>query len=287
MFMPNGPAATVGLELGARAGVHTPVSACASGAEAIALGLDLIRAGRADVVVCGGAEAALTRLTLGAFAAVRALSRRADPPEQASRPFDRERDGFVIGEGAAVLVLESAAHAAARARRPYAELAGAGLTSDSHHVVQPEPQGLGATRSMRAALRDADADPESVVHVNAHATSTPQGDRVEAAAIRSVLGSHTDRTPVSATKSMTGHLLGAAGAMEAVITVLAAANRLAPATPTLEALDDDIRLDVVTKRPRRLADGVSLSNSFGFGGHNVTLAVRSFAAAPGASRVDG
>jgi len=279
MFMPNGPAAAVGLELGARAGVHTPVSACASGAEAIALGLDLIRAQRADVVVCGGAEAAIHRLTLGAFAAIRALSRHAGLPESASRPFDRDRDGFVLGEGAGVVVLESAAHAAARGRAPYAELAGAGLTADAHHVTQPEPTGVGAARAMRAALHDARAVPASVVHVNAHATATPLGDLAEAIAIRSILGAETDRVPVSATKSMTGHLLGAAGAMEAVITVLSVCAGFAPASPTLENLGDDIQLDVVRCQPRPLREGLALSNSFGFGGHNVTLAFRPSVAA--------
>jgi 3-oxoacyl-[acyl-carrier-protein] synthase II len=274
MFMPNGAAAAVGLELGARAGVHTPVSACASGAEAIALGLDLIRAGRADVVVCGGAEAAVHALPLAAFAAVRALSRHLGPPEWASRPFDRDRDGFVLGEGAGILVLESAGFAAARGRRPYVELAGAGCSADGHHVVTPEPTGAGAARAMAAALRDAGAGPDDVSHVNAHATATPLGDSAEACGIRTVLGRHAGRVPVSATKSMTGHLIGAAGAVEAVVTALAVRHGRAPASPTLRALGDDIGLDVVAGSPRGLAEGLALSNSFGFGGHNVALALR-------------
>jgi 3-oxoacyl-[acyl-carrier-protein] synthase II len=248
------------------------VSACASGAEAIALGLDLIRAGRADVVVCGGAEAAIHALPLAGFAAVRALSRYDGPPESASRPFDRDRDGFVLGEGAGVVVLESAGHAAARGRAPYAVLAGAGLSADAHHVVAPEPTGAGAARAMRGALRDAGLPPQTVAHVNAHATATPLGDSAEASAIRSALGGHAKRVPVSATKSMTGHLLGASGAAEAVIAVLSVRHALAPPTPTLRCLGDDIGLDVVRDRPRRLDAGLCLSNSFGFGGHNVTLA---------------
>jgi 3-oxoacyl-[acyl-carrier-protein] synthase II len=274
MFMPNGSASAVGLELGARAGVHAPVSACASGAEAIAAGLDLIRAGRADVVVCGGTEACIHPLSLAAFAATQALSRRAEPPD-ASRPFDRDRDGFVLGEGAAVVVLEAAEHAAGRGRVPYAELAGAGLSADAHHLVAPDPGGAGAARAMAAAVRDAQAEPESVVHINAHATSTPLGDSAEAAAIHAMFGGAAGRIAVSPTKSMTGHLLGAAGAVEAVVTVLAVRNRLAPAGLNIDNLGPDIDLDVVRHVPRRLASGVALSNSFGFGGHNVSLAFRS------------
>ncbi|MGY1663825.1 beta-ketoacyl-[acyl-carrier-protein] synthase family protein [Geodermatophilus sp. SYSU D00705] len=274
MFMPNGAATTVGLELGARGGVRTPVSACASGAEAISLGLELVRSGRADVVVCGGSEAPIHRVSLAAFAAARALSRREDDPRSASRPFDKGRDGFVLGEGAGVLVLESAAHAAARGAGAHAELAGAGLTADAHHLVRPDPSGAGTARAMRAALADAGAGPGDVVHVNPHATSTVVGDVIEAAAIRAVLGPHADGVAVSATKAMTGHLMGAAGAVEAVATVLAVREGIAPAHPTLEHLDDGVPLDVVTHRPRRLGRGVALSNSLGFGGHNVSLAVR-------------
>jgi len=277
MFMPDGPAVTVGLEVGARAGVHTPVSACASGAEAVALGLDLIRAGRADVVLCGGAEAAVNRLPIAGFASIRALSQRTDP-QGASRPFDRDRDGFVLGEGAGMLVLESAQHAARRGRVGYVELAGAGVTADAHHVVAPDPSGAGAARAMRSALRQAGVDGHQVVHVNAHATSTPLGDVAEAAAIRLALGRAADRTAVSATKSMTGHLLGASGAVAAVATVLALTHSLAPATTNLEHLDERVELDVVTGTPRPLPEGVALTNSFGFGGHNAALAFRSSAA---------
>ncbi|MGI8682232.1 MAG: beta-ketoacyl-ACP synthase II [Mycobacteriales bacterium] len=275
MLMPNGPAATVGLELGARAGVHTPVSACASGAEAIALALDLLRLGRADVVVCGGTEAAIHPLPLAGFASMRALSSREDEPEAASRPYDKGRDGFVLGEGAGALVLEKAADARARGARVYAEVAGAGITSDAYHVAAPDPVGAGAARAIARALEDGCLSPADVVHLNAHATSTPTGDLAESVAIRSALGDSTDDVAVSATKSQTGHLLGAAGAIEAIFTVLALQHRLAPATRNLDDLDDDVQLDVVRMDARALGDGAALSNSFGFGGHNVALAFRS------------
>jgi 3-oxoacyl-[acyl-carrier-protein] synthase II len=279
MLMPNGPAAAVGIELGARAGVHTPVSACASGAEAIAYAADMIRTGRADVVVAGGTEAAIHPLPIAGFAAMQALSQRNDSPETASRPYDVTRDGFVLGEGAGVIVLETEEHAKARGATIYAEIAGAGLTSDAHHIAAPEPGGAGASRAMKAALEAAGAAPSDVVHLNAHATSTPVGDTAEARAIRLALGSATDDVAVSATKSMTGHLLGAAGALESIFTILAVHHRLAPPTINVDDLDPEIDLDVVRKEPRALrGEGdqiVALNNSFGFGGHNVALIVRS------------
>jgi 3-oxoacyl-[acyl-carrier-protein] synthase II len=276
MLMPNGPAAAVGLEVGARAGVHTPVSACASGAEAIGYGLEMIRSGRADVVVAGGTEAPIHPLPMAAFSSMVALSRRNDEPERASRPYDKGRDGFVMGEGAGVVVLESAEHARRRGARVYCEVAGLGISADSHHIAQPEPEGAGAAKAMSQALRDADLTPAQVVHVNAHATSTPQGDVAEAKAIRAVFGDAADTVAVSATKSVTGHLLGAAGAVEAIATVLALTERLAPPTINLDDPDDAVDLDLVRGAPRRLADGdiAALSNSFGFGGHNVALAFR-------------
>ncbi|HMC71947.1 MAG TPA: beta-ketoacyl-ACP synthase II, partial [Mycobacteriales bacterium] len=275
MLMPNGPAATVGLELTARAGVHAPVSACASGAEAIALALDMLRAGRADVVVAGGTEAAIHPLPIAGFAAMRALSTRAGDPQEASRPYDKARDGFVLGEGAAVLVLETAEHARARGARVYAHLAGAGMSADAYHVAAPEPTGAGAARALALAMRDADLRPTDIAHVNAHATSTPLGDVAEASALRTALGDATSQVCVTATKSCTGHLLGAAGALEAVVTVLSLANRLVPATRNLDDPDDDVALDVVRMSPRQLPAGAAaLSNSFGFGGHNVTLAFK-------------
>jgi 3-oxoacyl-[acyl-carrier-protein] synthase II len=276
MLMGNGPAAAVSLELGARAGVHTTVSACASGAEAVASAMEMILSGRADVVVAGGTEASTHPLPIAGFAAMQALSTRNDSPETASRPYDTARDGFVLGEGCALLVLESEAHAVARGARIYAHLAGTGLTSDAHHIAAPDPEGTGAARAMTAALTAAGASPADVVHLNAHATSTPVGDVAEAKAIRLALGDSADAVAVSATKSMTGHLLGAAGALESVFTVLALYHRLAPPTINVDDLDPEVGLDVVLKAPRPLPDGdlVGLNNSFGFGGHNAAVAFR-------------
>jgi len=276
MLMPNGVAAAVSLDLGARAGAHTPVSACASGTEALHLGLDLIRSGKADVVMCGGAEAAIHPMPLAAFASMQALSRRNDEPERASRPYDTGRDGFVMGEGAGALVLEAEEHALARGARIYGELAGTSVTADAYHITAPDPAGLGATRALKAAMFDGRIQPEDVVHVNAHATSTPVGDKPEYTALRAALGSHVDNVAVSATKSQMGHLLGASGAVEAVLTVLAVYDRKAPVTINLENQDPEIPLDVVTSA-RDLPAGniVALSNSFGFGGHNAVIAVRS------------
>ena len=275
MLMPNGPAANVGLAIGAKAGVHTPVSACASGNEAIAMGIDLIRLGRADVVVCGGTEAAIHPLPMAAFGQMMALSKRNDDPTAASRPWDKGRDGFVLGEGGAALVLESAEHAAARGARVYAEAAGAGITADSHDIAQPDPSGLGATRAIRIALRSAEAEPSEIAHINAHATSTPQGDVAEALAIRTALGAAAENAIVTSTKSMTGHLLGAAGALESVATILALRDRTVPATINLED-PEDVGLDLASS-VRTLPDGqiAALNNSFGFGGHNVALVFRS------------
>jgi 3-oxoacyl-[acyl-carrier-protein] synthase II len=277
MLMPNSPAAYVGLEFGARAGVHTPVSACASGAEALSYGLDMIRHGRADIVVAGGTEAAIHPLPLAAFANMMALSKRNDEPERASRPYDKGRDGFVLGEGAGMVVLESAEHAEARGVRIYAELAGAGISADSHHIAQPDPSGAGAITAMRNALDDGDLEPADVRHLNAHATSTPVGDIAEAVAIRIALGDAAGNVAVTSTKSMTGHLLGGAGAVESIAAVLALYHRTAPPTINVDDLDDEIGLDIVRGESRPLGDGTlaALNNSFGFGGHNVALAFRS------------
>jgi 3-oxoacyl-[acyl-carrier-protein] synthase II len=270
MNMPNGPAAYVGLEVGAQAGVHTTVSACASGAEAVAHGLDLIELGRADVVLVGGTEACIHRLNIAGFAQMRAMSTRNDEPERASRPFDKGRDGFVLGEGSGVLVLERASSAAARGRTPYAVLAGAGITADSYDIVAPDPKGDGQQRAALSALRRGGLDASEVVHVNAHATSTPVGDGAEARWIGELIG---EQTVVSATKSMTGHLLGAAGAIEAIATVLAVQNDVVPPTINLDDPDDDIRVDIPDKA-REMAVPAALNDSFGFGGHNVALLFR-------------
>jgi 3-oxoacyl-[acyl-carrier-protein] synthase II len=276
MLMPNGSAGWIGIELGARAGVHTTVSACASGAEAIGYAIDMIRAGRADVVVAGGTEAAIMELNIAAFAAMRALSTRNDEPERASRPFDKGRDGFVLGEGAGIVVLESAEHAQRRGARVHAVAAGAGYSADAHHIAQPEPSGNGIVAAIEAVLADARLDPDQVVHVNAHATSTPAGDAVEGQAIVRALGPAAAGVVVSATKSMTGHLLGGAGAVEAVATILALREQVAPPTINLDDPDETAGVDIATE-PRKLtphgsAPMAALNNSFGFGGHNVALA---------------
>jgi len=275
MLMPNGSAGWISLELGARAGVHTPVSACASGAEAIGYGIDMIKSGRADVVVAGGTEAAILELNIGAFAVMRALSLRNDEPERASRPFDKGRDGFVLGEGAGVVVLESEAHAAARGARVYAVAAGAGYSGDAHHIAQPDPDGAGAVLAIRRALENARVDAAQVTHVNAHATSTPAGDVVEAQAIAAALGPAASGVVVSATKSMTGHLLGGAGAVESVAAILALRDRVAPPTVNLDDPEDDLRVEIATKAtdlaPRGGGPMAVLNNSFGFGGHNVAV----------------
>ncbi|GGL98328.1 MULTISPECIES: beta-ketoacyl-ACP synthase II [Micromonospora] len=268
MLMPNGPAAWVGLELGAKAGVHSVASACATGAEAISLGLDLIRAGRADVVVAGGTEAVIHALPIAGFASMRAMSTRNDDPERASRPWDKGRDGFVLGEGAGVLILERADHAAARGAKVYARLAGAGVTSDAYDIVQPHAEGEGAIRAIKKAIADADVAKTDIMHVNAHATSTPVGDMLEIGALRAALGDHPVLT---ATKSMTGHLLGAAGALESIATILAIRDSVVPPTINLDDPDENLDLEVAAHKARHMEIPAALNNAFGFGGHNVAL----------------
>jgi 3-oxoacyl-[acyl-carrier-protein] synthase II len=280
MLMPNGPSANVGLAVGARAGVHTPVSACASGAEAIGYAIEMIRSGRADVVVAGGTEAAIHPLPIAAFGNMMAMSKNNDDPQGASRPYDIGRDGFVLGEGAGVVVLESAEHAAKRGARVYAEAVGQGISADGHDIVQPEPEGRGISHALQNLLDNTDLDPAEIVHVNAHATSTPAGDVAELKALRKVFGDDVDHFAVSATKSMTGHLLGGAGGVESVATVLALYHRVAPPTINLENLDPEAEsnADIVRGEARKLpVEGriAALNDSFGFGGHNVVLAFRS------------
>ncbi|MBS41635.1 MAG: beta-ketoacyl-[acyl-carrier-protein] synthase II [Nocardioides sp.] len=272
MLMGNAPAATLSLTFGARAGAHTPVSACASGNEAIALAVDQIRLGRADVVVAGGTEAAIHPLPMAAFANMMALSKNTGDPTTVSRPWDTGRDGFVLGEGAGVLVLETEEHARARGARIYAEVLGAGVSADAHDIAQPHPEGAGGARAIRRALVESDVDPSSIAHVNAHATSTPQGDIAEGLMLHATLGSHVEQVVVTSTKSMTGHLLGGAGAIEAVATVLAVQQRVSPPTINLDDQDPAVDLDIATK-PRDLPAGdiAALNNSFGFGGANVAV----------------
>jgi 3-oxoacyl-[acyl-carrier-protein] synthase II len=275
MLMPNGSAGWLSIELGARAGVHTTVSACASGAEAIGYAMEMIRSGRADVVVAGGTEAAIIPLNIAAFAAMRALSTRNDEPERASRPFDRGRDGFVLGEGAGMVVLESAEHAARRDATVYAIAAGVGYSADAHHIAQPDPDATGVVRAIQHALADAHVNAEQVAHVNAHATSTPAGDIVECQAIATALGPAASGVVISATKSMTGHLLGGAGAVESVAAILALRERVAPPTINLDDPDDNAGIQIATEptklQQRSDAPMAVLNNSFGFGGHNVAL----------------
>ena len=277
MLMPNGPAAAIGMDISARGGVRTAVSACASSTEAIANALDRLLSGQVDIVVAGGCEAAIHPMPISAFAAMHALSKRNDEPTRASRPYDVNRDGFVMGEGAGALVLETEAHAKARGAKIYAEVVGGAVTSDAHHITAPDPEGTGAARAVIAALKQANAKLEEVVHINAHATSTPVGDIAEYTALKRVFGDHLETVAISATKSSTGHLLGGAGAIEAIFTVLALHERTAPPTINLEDQDPAIPLDVVTS-PRKLPDGpiLAISNSFGFGGHNAVIAFRSY-----------
>jgi 3-oxoacyl-[acyl-carrier-protein] synthase II len=274
MLMPNSPAANVELEIGARAGAHAPVSACASGGEAIATAYRMILDGRADVVVAGGTEAATHPVTLASFGAMHALSRRNDDPAGASRPYDLTRDGFVMGEGSGILVLESEEFAKARGARIYAYLAGVGLTSDAYHIAAPEPNGRGQARAMQLALEAGGLATRDVAHINAHATSTVVGDMIEARAIRTLLGAHADRTLLSATKSMTGHLLGGAGAVEAILVIKAIQDRKAPPTINVTQPDPELEVDLVCDIPRAMPSGdvVGINNSFGFGGHNCALA---------------
>jgi 3-oxoacyl-[acyl-carrier-protein] synthase II len=268
MLMPNGAAAAVSLDLGAKGGAHAPMSACASGAEAIAQGLALLRSGRADIVVAGGTEACLGRLSMAAFARMGALSERTHEPQAASRPFDADRDGFVLAEGSAALVLERADSARARGARAHARLAGAGMSSDAHDMTTPHADGQ--IRAMKEAMATAGLGPSDIGHINAHATGTPAGDGVEASAIIDAIGNHP---LVTATKSSTGHMIGGAGAMEAIFTVLSLRDGTIPATRNLDTQAPDIKLNVVTGSPYRTTADAALSNSFGFGGHNVALAI--------------
>ncbi|GGF58622.1 3-oxoacyl-[acyl-carrier-protein] synthase 2 [Marmoricola endophyticus] len=276
MLMPNAPAAQVSLLIGARAAVNTPVSACASGNEGVALAADQIRLGRADVVVAGGTEAAIHPLPMAAFANMMALSKTGSEdggdPTTVSRPWDTARDGFVLGEGAGALVLESYEHAVARGATIYAEVLGAGITADGHDIAQPDPEGRGGTRAIARALEESGISPADVVHVNAHATSTPQGDVAEGLMLHTTLGKHVEDVVVTSTKSMTGHLLGGAGALESVATVLAIRDRTSPPTINLDSQDPLVELDIATTaRDLPSGDVAALNNSFGFGGANVAV----------------
>jgi len=277
MLMPNAASAAISMSIPSRAYARTDVSACASSTEAIANAYDHMQQGLADVVIAGGTEAVIHPMPIASFAAMQALSKRNDSPATASRPFDSTRDGFVLGEGAATLVLETEEHALARGARIYAELAGGAVTSDSYHITAPDPEGSAAARAMLAALDQAGAVPSDVDHINAHATSTPVGDIAEYRSLLRVFGDHLPNIPVSATKAATGHLLGGTGALEAIFTILALHDRMAPPTINLTEQDPEIPLDVVrTARPLRDGPLLAISNSFGFGGHNAVVAFRSY-----------
>ena len=273
-LMANAPAAHIGLMIGARAGVHTAVSACASGNEAISQGIDMLRLDRADLVLVGGTEAVINPLPIVSFSQMQALSKRNDSPETASRPWDVDRDGFVLGEGATIMVLERLESAQARGAKIYGTLAGSGISADSHDLVQPDPSGYGQELAMKRALADANLHPSEIKHVNAHGTSTPQGDTTEAKSISSALGDAAKDVLVTSTKSMTGHLLGAAGALETFATVMALHDRVIPPTINIENLEPDLPVQIVANEKKRLpAEGklAALNNSFGFGGHNVAI----------------
>ncbi|OLT15131.1 beta-ketoacyl-[acyl-carrier-protein] synthase II [Actinomadura sp. CNU-125] len=275
MLMPNGASGHVGIEFGAMAGSHALVSACASSGEAVGYAIDMIRAGRADVVICGGTESCIHPLQMASFGAMRAMSTRNDEPARASRPYDKNRDGFVLGEGSAVMIFESEEHARARGADVIGYASGCGYSGDAYDIVLPDPSGAGQAKAMQRALADAGLRPEEIVHINAHATSTPAGDVAELASIKAGLGEDAARGAViTATKSMTGHLLGGAGALESAFTLLALKEGLVPAVANLEDMDDEVDLDIARDEPRKLPDGpaAALNNSFGFGGHNVSVA---------------
>jgi 3-oxoacyl-[acyl-carrier-protein] synthase II len=276
MFIVDTIAGTVSLLLGAKGPNYSVVSACATSGHCIGEAGELIKRGDARVVIAGGAEAGIVPIGIGSFDAMRALSTRNDDPTHASRPFDKQRDGFVMAEGGGILVLEALSHARERGAKIYGELVGYGLTADAHHYTSPPESGEGAARSMRQALRKAGLGPEDVDYVNAHATSTPNGDRAETNAIKTVLGPRAYDIPVSSTKSMTGHLVGAGAAIEGIFCLLAMRDGVVPPTMNLEEPDEGCDLDYVPNRPRKHTVEVALSNSFGFGGHNNTLIFKAF-----------
>ena len=278
MMIADMSAGKVSIRVGAKGPNYTTVTACASATHAIGCALREIVDGEAEVMVTGGAEAGISPISLGGFSSARALSSRNEDPEHASRPFDAERDGFVLGEGAGTLVIEELEHARARGAKIYAELAGSGFTGDAYHITDMAPGGEGAVRAMRRALRQAGEAPEAVDYVNAHGTSTLINDKTETTAIKTVFGDHAEKLAISSTKSMTGHLLGASGAVEAIATTLAVHHGRVPPTINYEHPDPECDLDYVPNEAREMAVNVAISNSFGFGGHNAVLVIRKFEA---------
>lgn len=276
MMIANMAAGLTAIHTGAKGPNSCAVTACAAGSNAIGDAFRVVQRGYAQAMICGGSEAAITPLSFAGFAACKALSTRNDDPAHACRPFDRDRDGFVMGEGTGILILEELEHALSRGAKIYAEIIGYGMTCDAYHITSPVPGGEGAARAIQLALKDAALSPEQVSYVNAHGTSTPANDSTETAAIKKALGSHAYEIAVSSTKSMTGHLLGGSGGIEAVATVLAVQNNQIPPTINLESPDEACDLDYVANQSRSQTVEVALSNSFGFGGHNVTLAFRKY-----------
>lgn len=276
MLMPNAASAAISMALDARAFARTDVSACASSTESIANAYDHLQQGLADIVIAGGAESCVHPITLASFSSMQALSKRNDDPATASRPYDVDRDGFVMGEGAAAVVMETEEHAKARGAKIYAEIAGGGVTSDSYHITAPDPEGRGAARAVYAALEQAGASVDDVTHINAHATSTPVGDIAEYKALLAVFGDRVHGIPLSATKAAHGHLLGGTGALEAIFAILAVQSRVAPPTINIANLDPEIPLSVSTSTQKLGSEAqLAISNSFGFGGHNAVVAIRS------------
>lgn len=276
MMIANMAAGLTAIHTGAKGPNSCSVTACAAGSNSIGDAFRLVQGGYAQAMICGGTEAAVTPLSIAGFAAARALSTRNDDPAHASRPFDRDRDGFVLGEGAGILIIEELQHALARKARIYAEIVGYGMTCDAYHMTSPVPGGKGAARAIQLALKDAGLTPEEVTYINAHGTSTSANDTTETAAMKAALGDHAHKVAISSTKSMTGHLLGGSGGIEAVATVLAIANKIVPPTINLENPDPECDLDYIPNHSRALDVEVALSNSFGFGGHNVTLAFKKY-----------
>ena len=274
MILPETPASMIAIEFGAKGPNMAVTSACASGANAIGEAYEMIRRGAVDAAVCGGTEAGIVPIAVASFSVMHALSERNDEPQRASRPFDRQRDGFVMGEGAGILILETLEQALRRGARVYAELVGYGSTDDAFHITAPDPDGAGATACMRLALASGGLVPEVIDHINAHGTSTPLNDATETRAIKAVLGPHAYRIPVCSTKSMTGHLLGAAGALEALLSIKAMECSLVPPTINLDEPDPACDLDYVPHRARQAELATIMSNSFGFGGHNACLIFR-------------
>ncbi|MEG3436374.1 beta-ketoacyl-ACP synthase II [Pannus brasiliensis CCIBt3594] len=277
MMIANMAAGLTAIHTGAKGPNNCTVTACAAGSNAIGDAFRLVQRGLAKAMICGGSEAAITPLGVAGFASAKALSTRNDEPTKASRPFDRDRDGFVMGEGSGILIIEELEQALARGARIYAEIVGYGMTCDAYHMTSPVPDGRGATRAIELAIKDAGLDPSEISYINAHGTSTAANDPTETRAIKKALGQHAYKIPVSSTKSMTGHLLGGSGGIEAVATVMAIANDRIPPTINLDNPDPDCDLDYVPYESREAVIGAALSNSFGFGGHNVTLAFKKYA----------